>query len=212
VSGSGKTTLFNIAAGLLRPSSGQVVYTQAAGPAIDLYALGEAARDRFRARHIGYIFQTHHLLPALTARENVAMPMVFAGIDRREHARRARALLEAVGLGEYEQVLPRRLSTGQRLRVAAARALANDPAVLLADEPTAALDADAAARLLALLRETCARNQAILLVASHDPALVDAFDRVIDLRRGRLYPHDAPQAAPPDAAPHRTPMQEEASR
>jgi putative ABC transport system ATP-binding protein len=185
VSGSGKTTLFNVIAGLLRPTDGEVYHGDQA-----LYRLPEEARDRFRARQVGYVFQNHHLVGSLTALENVVMPLAFARhAPRSTWHSRAHDLLVQVGLGEFVHSLPKRLSTGQRLRIAVARALANEPRLLLADEPTAALDEDAGAVVMDLLQTTCRANQAILLVASHDPALVTRFERVIDLRAGKLYEH-----------------------
>lgn len=182
VSGSGKTTLFNIAAGLLQPTTGAVDYGKTS-----LYDLSEAQRDRFRARHIGYIFQTHYLLNTLNALENVMMPMMFAktlpSSERRNHASN---LLEQVGLGEHLQHRPAQLSTGQRMRVAVARALANKPAIVLADEPTASLDSEAADVVMDLIQETCSNNGSILLVSSHDPALTSRFETVVNLSAGAL--------------------------
>lgn len=182
VSGSGKTTLFNILAGLMHPSQGEVHYdTQ------PLYALSEAARDRFRARHIGYVFQNHLLLASLTALDNVVVPMAFArSWPAREWKPRARDLLARLGMAEYAGYHPRALSTGQRLRVAIARALANAPTVLLADEPTAALDPRAAGVVMDLLQESCCEHRSILIVSSHDPALNSRFAQVVDLQAGRL--------------------------
>lgn len=183
VSGSGKTTLLNILAGLLAPSQGDVLLDGVA-----LYAQPEHARDRLRAASIGYIFQNHYLVDALTARENVQMPMAFARrLNRNEQRRRADLLLERVGLAGFERDLPRRLSIGQRLRVAIARALANAPHIMLADEPTAALDPASAAAVMDLLQEHAQRENGILIVASHDPALEPRFDTVIDLRAGVLH-------------------------
>jgi ABC-type lipoprotein export system ATPase subunit len=182
VSGSGKTTFFNILAGLLHPSQGQVLYDEKS-----LYSLREAERDRFRARHVGYVFQNHMLLPSLTALDNVMTPLAFAGsIPSGERKERARSLLAQLGIAEYAGYRPRALSTGQRLRVAIARALANSPSVLLADEPTAALDSAAAGAVMDLLQQSCREHQSILVVSSHDPALDSRFERVVDLRQGRL--------------------------
>lgn len=190
VSGSGKTTLFNIAAGLLAPTRGAVRYDDQ-----DLYALPPGARDRFRARHIGYVFQTHYLLAPLTALENVVMPMAFA----RKHPsaqwkRDARELLARVGLTDYVTYRPAQLSTGQRLRVAVARALANGPSLLLADEPTAALDAEAAQTVMDLVQAICRENDASLIVASHDPALAARFPVAVDLQHGQLHTQPRMQA------------------
>jgi putative ABC transport system ATP-binding protein len=207
VSGSGKTTLFNILAGLLTPTEGAVYFGLSDGEAA-LYALPEEARDRFRARQVGYVFQNHLLIGALTALENVVMPMAFArAVPSTRWRARAHDLLAGVGLADFAGYRPGQLSTGQRLRVAIARALANNPRLLLADEPTAALDEASGAMVLDLLQDACRQNAAILLVASHDPALVERFDRVVDLRAGRLHAatpaatptperRDAPQAAP----------------
>ncbi len=182
VSGSGKTTLFNILAGLLRPTTGKVYFDGQ-----DLYAMSESQRDRFRAQHIGYVFQNHHLIPALTALENVMMPMAFArnGTPRQQRDR-AMNLLEQVGLADRAHDLPRRLSTGQRLRVSLARALANAPRLLLADEPTAALDESNTAHVMDLLQSACVQHNAILMVASHDPQLIARFPLLADLRGGAL--------------------------
>ncbi|WP_119072530.1 ABC transporter ATP-binding protein [Aggregatilinea lenta] len=182
VSGSGKTTLFNIAAGLLAPTEGTVTYDGQ-----KLYALAPGERDRFRARHTGYIFQTHYLLAPLTALENVVMPMAFARkYPAGQWKRDARDLLGRVGLAEYAHYRPAQMSTGQRLRVAVARALANRPDVLLADEPTAALDAGAAQTVMDLVQAICRENGASLIVASHDPALAARFPLAVDLEHGRL--------------------------
>lgn len=190
VSGSGKTTLLNILAGLLPPSRGTVWLGGHA-----LYALRESRRDRLRATTIGYVFQMHHLAPMLSALENVEMPLVFGGkVAARDRNLRARELLAAVGLAEFDRHRPVQLSTGQRLRVAVARALAACPALVLADEPTAALDGQAGSIVMDLLQDRCRRFGATLLVASHDPALAARFDRVVDLRGGVL--HEAPALAP----------------
>jgi len=182
VSGSGKTTLFNIIAGLLRPTQGVVACDQTV-----LYNLPEAQRDRFRARMIGYVFQNHYLLPQLTALENVVMPMAFARKDApKTWSDTALSLLDRLGLREFAAYRPSQLSTGQRLRVAVARALAVRPPVLLADEPTAALDPESAVVVMDLLQRLCRENDAILIVASHDPALSDRFGHVVNLRAGKL--------------------------
>lgn len=136
---------------------------------------------------IGYVFQMHHLLSHLNAQDNVSMPLAFAGWTPKERQARALELLEQMGLGDHAKHLPAQLSAGQRLRVAVARALAARPAVLLADEPTAALDRDAASQVMNLMQDTCRRYEATLLVASHDPALDDRFDQVINLVRGNLH-------------------------
>lgn len=182
ISGSGKTTLLNILAGLLPPTTGIV---QCGGQS--LYALPENQRDRLRATTIGYIFQMHHLAPTLSALENVEMPLVFGRkLNARDRSARARALLDSVGLRDFHRHRPVQLSTGQRLRVAVARALAAQPALVLADEPTAALDPQSSQAVMDLLQENCRSSRATLIVASHDPALAHRFDRVVDLHNGAL--------------------------
>lgn len=182
VSGSGKTTLFNMIAGLLRPTTGHVWMDDQS-----FYALPEALRDRVRARTIGYVFQNHYLVHSLTALENVVMPLAFDRVlpssQWRSHAQE---LLEKVGIGEFSRYKPKQLSTGQRLRVAIARALANNPRIVLADEPTAALDEESGTTVMDFLQQTCHDNNAILIVASHDPALFQRFSTSADLKRGKL--------------------------
>lgn len=182
VSGSGKTTLFNIASGLLNPTKGTVRI----GDHI-LYSLTENQRDQFRARHLGYIYQNHLLLPALTALENVVMPLAFARqIPSARWRERAKQQLAHVGLADYVHYRPHQLSTGQRLRVAVARALVTEPTIIFADEPTAALDAEAAHTVIELLQSTGQERQAILVVASHDPALGERFTIHAHLQAGQL--------------------------
>jgi ABC-type lipoprotein export system ATPase subunit len=177
VSGSGKTTLFNITAGLLHPTEGEVRYGSQS-----LYALSEAKRDRFRAQHTGYVFQNHYLLPTLTALENVVMPLAFANnLPRKQWRPKASEILTQLGLEEHLHYHPAKLSTGQRLRVAIARAMVSQPKVLLADEPTAALDSDSAITVMDRMQEVCRTHQSILIVASHDPALESRFDTIAHL-------------------------------
>jgi len=182
VSGSGKTTLMNILAGLLRPTQGEVIVD-----GYRLFAHSEAKRDRFRAGRIGYVFQMHHLIANLSAQENVEMPLIFAGNgDFVQRRRLARAMLTRLGLAEFADHRPGQLSTGQRLRVTVARSLITHPHLLLADEPTAALDSFARDGVMELLQEICREEKAILIVASHDPVLNRRFDRIVDLEGGKL--------------------------
>ncbi|MEX1025246.1 MAG: ABC transporter ATP-binding protein [Planctomycetota bacterium] len=172
-SGSGKTTLLHLIAGLLVPDAGSVVID-----GTHLEALSEARRDAFRARHIGYVFQQFHLLGGYTALENVVLGMSFGpGIDRRY----ARELLERLGMGERLHHTPEQLSIGQRQRVAVARALANRPRLVLADEPTGNLDAVNGREALALIREVARERGAALLVVSHDELVLSAFETRYDL-------------------------------
>ena len=208
-SGTGKTTLLHLIAGILRPDAGRVLYNfngAAARPAaaagvgaagappgadvlnyrsptqgasVDLAGMNEAGRDVFRGRHIGYIFQTHHLLPGFTALENVLLGMSFT--DRPADPQWARRLLSEVGLADRMNYKPEKLSVGQQQRVAVARALANRPNLVLADEPTGALDPRTAQAVLDLVRRLCTEVNAGLLLVSHDPAISGQLPRVVAL-------------------------------
>jgi putative ABC transport system ATP-binding protein len=174
-SGSGKTTFLHLIAGILKPDSGSILL---AGR--EMSALSEPARDRLRATTVGYIFQTFNLLQGYTCLENVLLGMSFGpGVDREF----AQHLLERVGLGQRLRHYPRQLSTGQQQRVAVARALANRPRLVLADEPTGNLDHKNAGEALALLREACAENGAALLIVSHDREVLAKFEHVHSLAK-----------------------------
>ncbi len=167
-SGSGKTTFLNMIAGILRADSGTITI---AGRLMS--GKSEAYRDILRARTIGYVFQTFNLLQGYTALENVEMGMRFGGkIDRS----RAKDLLARMGLKDRMDYRPRQLSVGQQQRVAVARALANRPSLVLADEPTGNLDRPRASEAMALIREVCAENEAALLLVSHDQEILQQFE------------------------------------
>ena len=169
-SGSGKTTLLHLIAGILKPDSGSITL---AGR--EMSALSEPARDRLRATTIGYIFQTFNLLQGYTCLENVLLGMSFGpGVDRDF----AKSLLCRVGLEQRLKHYPRQLSTGQQQRVAVARALANQPKLVLADEPTGNLDHKNATESLALIRQACRENAAALLLVTHDRDVLSQFDIV----------------------------------
>ena len=177
-SGSGKTTLLHIIAGILAPDEGQVLFELESGK-YDIARMSEADRDVFRGRNIGYIFQTHHLLPGFTALENVLLGMSFTG--RAHDPAWAKQLLQQVGLSERLHYKPQKLSVGQQQRVAVARALANRPKLVLADEPTGALDSHNAQQVLELIRNLCREVNASLLLVSHDLNIAQQFDRVLTL-------------------------------
>ena len=180
-SGSGKSTLLNLVAGLDRPTSGTVTV---AGRRID--TLGEGALARFRARHVGIIFQFFNLLDDLTVADNVLLPAQLAGASRRRARARAGELLERMGIGEHRDAYPARLSGGQRQRVAIARALVNSPELLLADEPTGALDTASGQEIGRLLRELNAGGQTLVLV-THDPGLAQRYAaRTVRLTDGQV--------------------------
>lgn len=172
-SGSGKTTFLHLLAGILEPDAGRVIV---AGH--EITALREPARDRIRGQHVGYVFQTFNLLQGYTALENVLLAMRFGrGADLAV----ATELLRRVGLAAKLHHRPRELSVGQQQRVAVARALANRPELVLADEPTGNLDHRHAREALALIREVCAEAGAALLLVSHDRELLASFGQVVDL-------------------------------
>jgi putative ABC transport system ATP-binding protein len=178
-SGSGKTTLLHLIAGILAPDRGRIVFDLPGQGSIDVAQLTEPQRDVFRGRNIGYIFQTHHLLPGFTALENVLLGMSFTG--RSPDRQWARHLLGEVGLSDRLHYKPERLSVGQQQRVAVARALANRPKLVLADEPTGALDANNAQQVLDLIRSLCGEVSASLLLVSHDLNIASQLPRVVTL-------------------------------
>ena len=169
-SGSGKTTFLNLIAGILAADTGRVAID-----GVEMTALTEPQRDRLRADKLGYIFQTFNLLQGFTVIENVVLGMSFGprGADRAH----AREVLERVGLGHRLNHFPRQLSTGQQQRVAVARALANRPKLVLADEPTGNLDRKHAREALALVREVCREQKSALLLVSHDEEVLSAFEQ-----------------------------------
>jgi len=178
-SGSGKSTLLMVMAGLERPDSGSVTVTGA-----NLGALDEDALARFRGRHIGIVFQSFHLIPTMTALENVAVPLELAGVA--DAQQRAAQELSAVGLAERMQHYPAQLSGGEQQRVAIARALAPDPAILVADEPTGNLDEATGTQIIDLLFAGHKRRATTLILVTHDPALAARCERVVRLRSGRI--------------------------
>lgn len=176
-SGTGKTTLLHLIAGILAPDSGSIIFDFSG--AVDITSLSEARRDIFRGQNIGYIFQTHHLLPGFTAMENVLLGMSFTG--RSSDPQWARHLLTEVGLADRLHYKPGKLSVGQQQRVAVARALANRPRLVLADEPTGALDPKNAQQVLELIRKLSGEVNAGLMLVSHDPTISSQLSRVVSL-------------------------------
>lgn len=180
-SGSGKSTLLHLIAGLDTPSSGTV---SVAGTA--LHTMSDAQLSALRLHTIGIVFQFFNLLPALTAQENAALPLLLAGRSPTEAAARACQLLQWVNLGHRHTARPGELSGGEMQRVALARALANDPAILLADEPTGNLDSHSGHLVLDLLYRSCKDMGKTLLLATHDHAVVERADRIIELQDGAV--------------------------
>lgn len=186
-SGSGKSSLLMVMGGLERASGGKVL---ALGQ--DLTAMNEDALARFRRDHMGVVFQSFHLIPTMTALENVATPLELAG--HRDAFDRARAMLDGVGLAAREDHYPSQMSGGEQQRVALARALAPEPDILLADEPTGNLDGATGAAIMDLLMGLSDRHGATLVLVTHAPELAERCDRVIRLRDGRID-HDAARQA-----------------
>jgi putative ABC transport system ATP-binding protein len=178
-SGSGKSTLLNLIGGLDRPDAGAITVGGLPVPE-PRHAV------EFRRRMVGFVFQDYLLLPYLSARDNVEAALLGAGVGRRERRRRSAELLAEVGLADRARHLPSELSGGQRQAVALGRALANRPRVLLADEPTGALDSAGSMRVLDLLVSICRRHGMTMIVVSHDPAVADRADRVVELLDGQL--------------------------
>lgn len=193
-SGSGKSTLLHLLGAVDTPSRGRVVLG-----GTDPASLSSEARARLRLATVGLVFQRFHLLPMLSARENVELPMAEAGAGRRERRSRAHALLERVGLSARAEHRPGELSGGERQRVAVARALANRPALLLADEPTGELDRATGRRLLDLFRELADGGTAVV-VATHDLELAGVASRRLELVDGRIEPEGAARGRRPDDA------------
>jgi ABC-type lipoprotein export system ATPase subunit len=179
-SGSGKSTLLNLIGALDRPDSGSI--------RVGGEELARLDAAEYRAATVGFVFQFHNLIPTLSAAENVEIPMIGRGADRRERERRALALLEEVGLAGRAEASPTTLSGGERQRVAIARALANEPRLLLADEPTGALDSETGAQIVALLLRLRDQRRMTVLLVTNDEAVSQKADRVLRLRDGSVEP------------------------
>jgi putative ABC transport system ATP-binding protein len=180
-SGSGKTTLLSILGGILTPTAGQVYLLNE-----EITRLSKGKLARFRLENIGFIFQGFNLFPALTAAENVQVALNLKGIKGAAGRRQALSLLEQVGLGDKATNLPRDLSGGQKQRIAIARALAGRPQLVLADEPTAALDSNSGRAVIQLLRNLAKEEGATVLMVTHDPRIIDIADQVVYVQDGEL--------------------------
>jgi putative ABC transport system ATP-binding protein len=190
-SGSGKTTLLLLAAGILRPDSGRVLFDQR-----DIAAMGDREAAGYRMRDVGIIFQSFQLIPGASALDNATVKLLGRGAARRDARRRAQPWLDRVGVGSKAERHPAKLSAGERQRVAVARALANEPRLLLADEPTGNLDSESGRVVLSLLAEICHSQGLAVLLATHDPAALDFADRALQLRDGKLTDHAPPEPRP----------------
>ena len=180
-SGSGKSTFFNQIGALDVPTEGRVIFD-----GHSVFDLSESQQAWFRCNRIGYIFQTFNLIQVMTALQNVTLPMVFQGASKEEAARRGTAILERVGLGHRIHHKPFELSGGQQQRVAVARALANTPSVVLADEPTGNLDTQTGSEIIELLKQLNAENGVTVVCSTHDPKMLRRSDRICWMLDGRL--------------------------
>jgi putative ABC transport system ATP-binding protein len=208
-SGSGKSTLMHILGALDTPTDGSATIDGQ-----NLQALKERQLVTLRGKRVGFVFQTFNLIQTLSAQRNVELPMIFQGVRRSARARRARELLEKVGLADRVRHKPSELSGGERQRVAIARALANDPEIVLADEPTGNLDTETGGPILALLKELSVRDGKTVILVTHDPEAAAIADRIIRLRDGcvssgaRHEGEAADTASPGDRPPGRAVSEE----
>ncbi len=186
-SGSGKSTLLHILVGIEPPTAGQVLFEGQ-----DIALLSDRERTLLRRRQIGFIFQSFNLLPTVTAEENVSLPVLLDGVKPAEARRRARQALELVEMDHRRNHLPGKLSGGEQQRVAVARALVIQPAVLLADEPTGSLDSVNGRRVLRLLRQLVDERQQTTIVITHDPSVAGGADRVLHVHDGLIASHEPP--------------------
>ncbi len=180
-SGSGKSTLMNIIGALDRPTEGSYVLD-----GTDISTLGDKALSHIRCTKIGFVFQTFNLIPRTSALKNVALPMMYAGRGGAERTRRAKALLESVGMGERMSHKPNELSGGQKQRVAIARAMANDPSIILADEPTGALDSKTGRLVMDLFHELHEKHGKTIVLITHSPQLASECERIITISDGQI--------------------------
>lgn len=179
-SGSGKSTLMNIIGFLDRPTGGEYLFTGE-----DVSQVDDEALARLRNASVGFVFQQFQLLPRLNALQNVELPLIYAGVGREERMKRARAALEKVGLGDRLHHLPSQLSGGQKQRVAIARAMINEPKLILADEPTGALDTKSGEQIMALFQQLNKEGTTVILV-THEPEVAEYAHRLIVIRDGRI--------------------------
>jgi putative ABC transport system ATP-binding protein len=187
-SGSGKTTLLTIIAGLLHQDAGTVTVLGR-----DLRTLRNGDAAQFRLQNIGFVFQQFNLIPALTASENAAVPLLAAGVPRRQAIERARALLDDLGMGHRSEVLPNKLSGGEQQRVAFARALIQDPRLVICDEPTSALDGPTGRHMMELLRNIAVQPDRAVLIVTHDVRILEFADCVVEISDGTIHKVTCPK-------------------
>lgn len=180
-SGSGKTTLLNLLAGIDAPTSGELLFD-----GIDISSYTRRQLTRFRSEKVGYIFQLYHLVPVLSAYENIELPLLVHSLNKKERHQRVLKAMELADISDRADHYPRQLSGGQEQRVAIARALVCDPPLIVADEPTGDLDGDSATRILTLLGNLCRNLNKTVVMVTHDPRAAEAADRTLHLEKGIL--------------------------
>lgn len=180
-SGSGKSTLMNIIGALDRPTSGEYILDE-----VDVIKARDSELSGIRNKKIGFVFQTYNLISKTTALRNVEMPMLYAGIGRKERQKRAEELMELVGMGDRMKHLPEELSGGQKQRVAIARAMANDPAIILADEPTGALDSETGRLVMDIFHKLHKEQGKTIVLITHSPELAEETERLITIKDGEI--------------------------
>jgi putative ABC transport system ATP-binding protein len=180
-SGCGKTTLLSVIAGIMEPTAGRLTVLD-----VEMSSLSNGRKVRFRGQHIGFVFQQFNLLPALTARENAAVPLIIAGMARRAALQRAEALLVRMDMKARLDALPAELSGGQQQRVAIARALVHEPRLLVCDEPTSALDAHTGHAIMELMRSIAVQPDRAVIVVTHDARVFEFADRIVHMDDGRI--------------------------
>ena len=180
-SGSGKSTLLNLIGALDKPTKGKVYINGK-----DLAAMNERELTKLRRNEIGFVFQFYNLIPVLTAFENVELPMIVAGVPKKKMEERTHELLETIGLIDRVNHRPDELSGGEQQRIAIARALANQPSLVLADEPTGDLDTATGSEVMGVLREMSRREKVTVIVVTHDPAITEMADRILEMRDGKI--------------------------
>lgn len=178
-SGSGKSTLLNMLAGLEKPTKGTIQIKK-----VHIEKLTESQLATFRQKYIGFVFQSYNLIPTLTAQENVALPLIFQGVSKKERDKRAKEMLEAVGLAKRIKHKPKEMSGGQQQRVSIARAFVNKPQILFADEPTGNLDTHTTVEVMDIITKIARETNQTMIIVSHDPEIADYADKIITIQDG----------------------------
>lgn len=178
-SGSGKSTLLNMLAGLEKPTKGTIQIKK-----VHIEKLTESQLATFRQKYIGFVFQSYNLIPTLTAQENVALPLIFQGVSKKERDKRAKEMLEAVGLAKRIKHKPKEMSGGQQQRVSIARAFVNKPQILFADEPTGNLDTHTTIEVMDIITKIARETNQTMIIVSHDPEIADYADKIITIQDG----------------------------